>query len=79
MPLIRAPPAPVLDPLLPEQIVDARERRAFVAEVRRYDRIGRRVWSGWLLGEENEPASLPAGVQGLSTAGDVLRTAGGGA
>ncbi len=67
----------VLDPLLPEPILDARERRALVDAMRSYDRLGRRMWSGWLLGEATEPETCPAGVQGLAAAGSVLRSAGG--
>jgi phenylacetic acid degradation operon negative regulatory protein len=67
----------VLDPRLPEPILDARERRALVAALHDYDRIGRRVWSGWLAGEATQPDSCPADVQGLAVAGDVLRAAGG--
>ncbi len=34
----------VFDPLLPEPMVPARERRALVDEMRRYDRLGRACW-----------------------------------
>ncbi|HUE39549.1 MAG TPA: PaaX family transcriptional regulator [Candidatus Binatia bacterium] len=34
----------VLDPLLPESIVDAAERRALVAAMRRYDKLGHACW-----------------------------------
>jgi len=51
-----------LDPLLPEPIVPASERRALVETMRRYDRLGRRAWAGWLGGESALPADLPAGV-----------------
>ncbi|MCC7541662.1 MAG: hypothetical protein IT379_35920 [Deltaproteobacteria bacterium] len=34
----------VFDPLLPEPLVDAVERRAFVDAAVRYDAFGRRVW-----------------------------------
>jgi len=34
----------VLDPLLPEPIVPAAERRALVEAMRRYDRVGRECW-----------------------------------
>jgi phenylacetic acid degradation operon negative regulatory protein len=67
----------VLDPLLPEPIVPARERRVLIAAARRYDALGRRVWAGW-LGEAAEHAEAsPAGVHGLAAAGEVLRAAGG--
>lgn len=51
-----------LDPLLPEPIVPAAERRALVETMDRYDRLGRRAWTGWLGGEAELPAELPAGV-----------------
>ena len=37
----------VLDPLLPDPIVDVDARRALVAAMRRYDRIGRSCWKAW--------------------------------
>jgi phenylacetic acid degradation operon negative regulatory protein len=51
-----------LDPLLPEPIVPAAERRALVTTMHRYDRLGRQAWAGWLGGETELPAALPAGV-----------------
>ncbi len=38
----------VQDPLLPEPLVPAEERRAVVAALRRYDRAGRRAWAAFL-------------------------------
>lgn len=38
----------VLDPLLPEPICPSDERRAVVDALRRYDRIGRSAWAGFL-------------------------------
>jgi len=38
----------VHDPLLPEPLVPADERRAVVAALRRYDRAGRRAWAAFL-------------------------------
>ncbi len=35
----------VLDPLLPDTMVPAAERRAVIREMERYDRAGRRLWS----------------------------------
>ncbi len=58
----------VLDPLLPGEIVDTRARRALVAEMRRYDRIGRRFWRSW-AGESVELANTPADVGGLVAVG----------
>jgi phenylacetic acid degradation operon negative regulatory protein len=68
----------VLDPLLPEPIVPARERRALVSAMRRYDALGRRIWTGWLGDDaKSRPDTSPAGVRGLAAAQDVLRAAGG--
>lgn len=52
----------VLDPLLPEPIVPAEERRALLATMKRYDRLGRRAWAGWLGGAKRLPDDLPAGI-----------------
>ncbi len=57
----------VLDPLLPEPIVDTRSRRALVDEMRRYDRIGRNCWKTW-AGESVELERSPADVGGLAAA-----------
>jgi phenylacetic acid degradation operon negative regulatory protein len=67
----------VLDPLLPEPIVPARERRALLAAARRYDALGRHIWSDWLGDDVERPEDSPVGVHGLAAAGDVLRAAGG--
>ncbi len=67
----------VLDPLLPEPIVPARERRRLLAAARRYDALGRRIWSGWLGADAARPETSPAGVRGLAAAGPLLRAAGG--
>ena len=37
----------VLDPLLPEEIVNAEARAAMINEMRRYDRLGREAWKEW--------------------------------
>jgi len=52
----------VFDPLLPEPIVPATERRKLVAAMRRYDARGRRVWKSWL--GDDTPRDLPVGVRG---------------
>ena len=57
----------VLDPLLPEPIVDTDARRALVDEMRRYDRIGRNCWKAW-AGESVELERSPADVGGLAAA-----------
>ncbi len=40
----------VLDPLLPEPIVDTRARRSLVEAMRDYDRLGRDCWKAWAGG-----------------------------
>jgi phenylacetic acid degradation operon negative regulatory protein len=65
----------VLDPLLPEPIVPAAERRALVEAVRRYDRIGRRAWAGWLGADLPDPILAPAGVRGALLAEPAWRAA----
>jgi phenylacetic acid degradation operon negative regulatory protein len=65
----------VLDPLLPEPIVPAAERRALVEAVRRYDRIGRRVWAGWLGADLPDSILAPAGVRGALLAEPAWRAA----
>ncbi len=57
----------VLDPLLPESIVDIRARRALVNAMRRYDRIGREYWKAW-TGESIALERSPAAVGGLAAA-----------
>ncbi len=57
----------VLDPLLPEPIVDVDARRALVEAMQRYDRIGRACWKGW-AGESIGLALSPADAGGLETA-----------
>ena len=52
----------VVDPLLPDAIAPANERRALLEAMRRYDLLGRRCWANW-LGGESEPEQLPAGVR----------------
>jgi phenylacetic acid degradation operon negative regulatory protein len=61
----------VRDPLLPDPIVPAHELRALVAAMRRYDRLGRSAWAGWLGGDEPEPKQWPAGVRGSGTEAEL--------
>jgi phenylacetic acid degradation operon negative regulatory protein len=51
----------VRDPLLPEPLVPAAERRAVVTALRRYDRAGRRSWAAFLArhGAPHAPFDLP--------------------
>jgi phenylacetic acid degradation operon negative regulatory protein len=57
----------VLDPLLPEPIVDTDARRALVEEMKRYDRVGRDCWKDW-AGESIGLERSPADVGGLAVA-----------
>jgi len=50
----------VSDPLLPEPLVPAAERRALVTALRRYDRVGRRIWAGFMARHGAPHATLPA-------------------
>ncbi len=52
----------VVDPLLPDAIAPANERRALLDAMCRYDLLGRRCWANW-LGGESEPEQIPAGVR----------------
>jgi len=58
----------VLDPLLPEAIVPAAERRALVETMQRYDQLGRAAWAGWLGEREPAGTSVPVGVRECSPA-----------
>jgi hypothetical protein len=64
----------VLDPLLPEPILDTRERDALVASLRDYDRLGRECWADFLahygVPHRQAPADtrMAAGAQRLATA-----------
>lgn len=57
----------VLDPLLPEPIVDTRARRALVDAMRRYDRFGRDCWKAW-AGESVLLERSPVEVGGIAAA-----------
>jgi phenylacetic acid degradation operon negative regulatory protein len=58
----------VLDPLLPEPIVPACERRALIESMQRYDSLGREAWSGWLGEAEPAGTGVPLGVREPSPA-----------
>ncbi len=57
----------VLDPLLPDEIVDTGARRALIDEMRRYDRTGREYWKQW-AGASAEPERSPVGIGELEGA-----------
>jgi len=61
----------VLDPLLPEPIVDTCKRRALVDSMRRYDALGRHYWKDW-AGETVELDQSPGDVSGLAAAHDAI-------
>ena len=50
----------VLDPLLPEPLLPAAERRALLTALRRYDRTGRRIWAGFMARHGAPHTALPA-------------------
>ncbi len=52
-----------LDPLLPEDIVPARERARLVEAMRRYDRLGRACWAGFLGSFDVPHLRTPADVR----------------
>jgi phenylacetic acid degradation operon negative regulatory protein len=56
----------VSDPLLPDALAPAAERRALVASMRRYDRVGRRLWADFMARHGAPHAALPA--DGLAAA-----------
>jgi phenylacetic acid degradation operon negative regulatory protein len=59
----------VLDPLLPEPLAPAAERRALVAAMRRYDRAGRRAWASFMARHGAPHVASPAhGERTLSLA-----------
>jgi phenylacetic acid degradation operon negative regulatory protein len=56
----------VSDPLLPEPLASAAERRALATVMRRYARIARRLWAGFMARHGAPHAALPA--DGLAAA-----------
>jgi len=56
----------VHDPLLPEPLLPAAERRALLGAMRRYDRAGRRIWAGFMARHGAPHTALPA--DGLAAA-----------
>jgi phenylacetic acid degradation operon negative regulatory protein len=56
-----------LDPCLPEAIAPERERRALVAAMREYDRIGRACWREFMRAHDAPHRTAPANLAGLST------------
>ena len=58
----------VFDPLLPAPIVATQKRSELVEAMRRYDRLGRRIWKGW-AGDSIELEQSPGDTSGLPAAG----------
>ncbi len=54
----------VLDPLLPAPLVDVDERRRLVRAMRRYDRVGRRAWAGFMESHGAPTARAPVHTDG---------------
>ncbi len=57
----------VLDPLLPDAICPSADRQALAAALRRYDRLGRAAWAGFLTRFDvphiGTPLDSPLGVE----------------
>ncbi|MFT5696902.1 MAG: phenylacetic acid degradation operon negative regulatory protein [Myxococcota bacterium] len=63
----------VLDPLLPEEIVNAEARRAMFDAMRTYDRAGRDYWKQW-TGTTVEPERSPVDMGRLEPSPNTIRT-----
>ena len=67
----------VLDPLLPEPIVPAAERRALVDGMRRYDRVGRDCWRPFMRTHGAPNHRTPTDSRLMSGDRDLAVAAGG--
>jgi phenylacetic acid degradation operon negative regulatory protein len=67
----------VLDPLLPEPIVPAAERRALLDAMRRYDRTGRDCWWPFMRGHGAPSRRSPTNSRPMSGEHDLAHAAGG--
>ncbi len=54
----------VEDPLLPEELIPVEPRRRLVHAMRRYDRCGRRLWSGFMEGHGAPAVRAPVHTEG---------------
>ena len=54
----------VLDPLLPEPLVSAAERRRLVALMKNYDRLGRQCWSAFMKRARRAPSARAPRYEG---------------
>lgn len=59
----------VLDPLLPDEVVPGEERRTLVETMRRYDRVGRSAWAGFLERFDVPHLGTPADTRMVEGAG----------
>ncbi len=64
----------VLDPLLPEPIVAAGERRELVQALRDYDRAGRGCWRAFMREHDAVADSSPAHLFAEGDLGDAARS-----
>ena len=53
----------VFDPLLPEPLIPGAERRALIEALRRYDRLGRACWAGFLARYEVPHRQAPVDLR----------------
>lgn len=67
----------VLDPLLPEPILPSAERRALLAAMRRYDRVGRGHWSRFMRAHGAASGRSPVDLRLPSGDGERAAAAGG--
>jgi phenylacetic acid degradation operon negative regulatory protein len=72
----RAIRAIVLDPLLPEPLVPARERAALVEAMRRYDRVGRSAWASLLGAAGMATVRTPATLRMIGAPGHLAAAGG---
>jgi phenylacetic acid degradation operon negative regulatory protein len=56
------------DPMLPEPLVPARERRALVQAMQRYDRIGKRCWRAFMERHDAPTRTSPVNLRLVATA-----------
>jgi phenylacetic acid degradation operon negative regulatory protein len=65
-----------LDPLLPDQIAPAAERRALVETMLDYDRLGRALWAGFMRGFGLEHARTPLDLRVADAARSLMPATG---
>ncbi len=67
----------VFDPLLPEPILPAVERRALIEAMRRYDRVGRERWRRFMRAHGAPSRRSPVDSHLMSSDGELAAVAGG--